>query len=211
MNLNRLTPEKRFAVTSEQNLARLRQAKENALRRRWWADKRKEYFTEASARFFYPGIADRYDRVISALSIAPPCTLEEVKKVVTPNAWATIQSIGSFSTQTQPEHYRDVLADWWVSRVKRLGLNARIIVPAGRPSYRHVQVEGLAVARWLAAVEWHDAREFVRFCWSRQAQPRVFNPFLPDDFEQKNRLDYHGNEIPKGQPWTAWCPPKDRQ
>lgn len=38
-------------------------------------------------------------------------------------------------------------------------------------------------------------REWVRLCWKYGCQPRVFNPFLPNDFEQRNSLDHFGNNL----------------
>lgn len=37
-----------------------------------------------------------------------------------------------------------------------------------------------------------DLVEQVRLCWARGVNPRVYNPFLPHDFESKHGLDYHG-------------------
>lgn len=34
--------------------------------------------------------------------------------------------------------------------------------------------------------------EWVRMCWARHTNPRVYNPFLPSDFEDKHGLDYFG-------------------
>lgn len=38
-------------------------------------------------------------------------------------------------------------------------------------------------------------REQVRLCWARGVQPRVFMPNLPVGFEEKNGLDYFGNDL----------------
>jgi hypothetical protein len=38
-------------------------------------------------------------------------------------------------------------------------------------------------------------REWVRRCWKRGLQPRVYNAFLPHGYEEKNGLDYFGNEL----------------
>jgi hypothetical protein len=37
-------------------------------------------------------------------------------------------------------------------------------------------------------------REWVRRCWSKGLQPRVFQAFLPHDYEAKHGLDYFGGE-----------------
>lgn len=37
-------------------------------------------------------------------------------------------------------------------------------------------------------------REWVRLCWSRGVNPRVYFPHLPHGYEEKNGLDFFGNE-----------------
>jgi hypothetical protein len=41
-------------------------------------------------------------------------------------------------------------------------------------------------------------KEWVRRCWKKGVNPRVFNPYLPHGFEEANGLDYFGNEVKKG-------------
>jgi hypothetical protein len=38
-------------------------------------------------------------------------------------------------------------------------------------------------------------REWVRLCWKRGVNPRVYNPFLPHEFEAIAGLDYFGNDL----------------
>jgi hypothetical protein len=40
-------------------------------------------------------------------------------------------------------------------------------------------------------------REWVRSCWKRGVNPRVYNPFLPVGYEEKAGLDYFGGEKAK--------------
>lgn len=37
-------------------------------------------------------------------------------------------------------------------------------------------------------------REWVRMCWKRGVNPRVYNPFLPHGYEEKHGLDFFGGE-----------------
>lgn len=39
-----------------------------------------------------------------------------------------------------------------------------------------------------------DMREWVRACWTRGVNPRVYNPFLPADYEERVGLDFFGGE-----------------
>jgi hypothetical protein len=38
-------------------------------------------------------------------------------------------------------------------------------------------------------------REWVRRCWARGVNPRVYFPFLPHGFEERNGLDFFGNDL----------------
>lgn len=38
-------------------------------------------------------------------------------------------------------------------------------------------------------------REIVQFCWRSGANPRVYFPMLPHGFEEKNGLDFFGNDL----------------
>lgn len=38
-------------------------------------------------------------------------------------------------------------------------------------------------------------REQVRWCWANGMQPRVFNPFLPHGYEEREGLDYFGHDL----------------
>jgi hypothetical protein len=38
-------------------------------------------------------------------------------------------------------------------------------------------------------------KDWVKSCWKRGVNPRVYNPFLPAGFEEKVGLDYFGNEV----------------
>ncbi len=37
-------------------------------------------------------------------------------------------------------------------------------------------------------------REWVRLCWKRGVNPRVYNPYLPHGYEEQNGLDFFGGE-----------------
>ncbi len=40
-----------------------------------------------------------------------------------------------------------------------------------------------------------ELREIVKFCWGSGANPRVYFPMLPHGFEERNGLDFFGNDI----------------
>jgi len=42
-------------------------------------------------------------------------------------------------------------------------------------------------------------REWIRLCWKRGVNPRVYNPFLPHGLEEKLEIDYFGNDLRKGE------------
>lgn len=41
--------------------------------------------------------------------------------------------------------------------------------------------------------------EIVRTCWARGVNPRVYYPFLPHDFEERNGFDYFGKQLSREQ------------
>lgn len=43
-------------------------------------------------------------------------------------------------------------------------------------------------------------KEWVRLCWKRQVNPRVYNPWLPPDLEERLGLDHFGHEVRPGPP-----------
>jgi len=43
-------------------------------------------------------------------------------------------------------------------------------------------------------------REWVKSCWKRGVNPRVYQPFLPTGYEESVGLDYFGNDRPPAEP-----------
>lgn len=60
-------------------------------------------------------------------------------------------------------------------------LRARVATPADVELLKRLPGPGL--------------REEVRWCWANGMQPRVFNPFLPHGFEEREGLDYFGCDL----------------
>ena len=44
----------------------------------------------------------------------------------------------------------------------------------------------------------HDdaLRNYLKACWSRALNPRVFNPLLPQGLEERLKIDYQGRDKP---------------
>lgn len=92
------------------------------------------------------------------------------------------------------------------------GIRAEVVHCPGRPPDGRLQASCLAwwpgyYDRFVVRVWAHpcDAeilpdlpapplREQVRLCWKAGVNPRVFNPFLPHDYEERVGLDYCGGE-----------------
>lgn len=45
-------------------------------------------------------------------------------------------------------------------------------------------------------------REWVRKCWARGVNPRVYLPFLPHGYEEEAGLDFFGGDLKNGVPWS---------
>lgn len=101
------------------------------------------------------------------------------------------RTLHPFHTQTASDLYAHVLADWSALTYQRAGFDAQV---------RPVKVSyGTTYEVWVRAantvfslVHPQTTRDFVKFCWGRGANPRVYNPFIPYGFEEANKLDYFG-------------------
>jgi hypothetical protein len=83
--------------------------------------------------------------------------------------------------------------------------------PVGKPRTDRwgVQYQDYGVFAPTNAVGWEmlrlrpgpSLREWIRGCWARQVNPRVYNPWLPAGLEDRLGLDYFGNDLrPVGTP-----------
>lgn len=91
-----------------------------------------------------------------------------------------------------------------------LGLVARVVREAREPTLRgygdsrdpfvsfHVEAEFATNLDIEIVMRRNERllplREWVRGCWARGCQPRVFSPHLPHGYEEQNRLDFFGGE-----------------
>lgn len=90
--------------------------------------------------------------------------------------------------------YAECLAQIDVASLVHLGIGTRI-ERTDRGSDVLVQVSeplDVEVARRRARM---PLREFVRLCWSMSCQPRVFDPFLPHGYEEREGLDFFGRDL----------------
>lgn len=92
--------------------------------------------------------------------------------------------------------YAQCQAKLTLAELEPFKVEARIEEKA-RESLVWVKVAEALDAEILRRSAYLSMRDWVRLCWKFGCQPRVFNPYLPHDFEAKNGLDYFGNEVPK--------------
>jgi hypothetical protein len=52
----------------------------------------------------------------------------------------------------------------------------------------------------VKAVGTWTLREWVRRCWKIGSNPRVYNPFLPHGFEEREGISYHGEDLRRRTP-----------
>lgn len=102
----------------------------------------------------------------------------------------------SYSTQTQSEKYAFEKARQYVDIAEFHGLTADVITDAD--GNHNVYVSCSADAWTILKLKpGPNLKDWLRLCWKRGVNPRVYNPFLPHGLEEKLGIDYQGNEIKK--------------
>ena len=131
--------------------------------------------------------------------------------------WLLYDSVSECSYHTQgfgARKYAENAAQQYVDKAEANGVRAEIreIVTTHddhrghKNSFADFQVwvccsqDGLNILRYKPQIE---LREWVRLCWKRGSNPRVYNPWLPHEYEEKNGLDYFGNDLRKKESKTA--------
>ena len=112
----------------------------------------------------------------------------------------------TYSTQTRPAKYAQEAANIMVADVEARGCQAcvrpRELRRVGAYATPHQDFEvwvnvdevGAEILRRKPGL---DLREWVRMCWWRGVNPRVYSPFLPIGLEERWGLDYFGNDLRK--------------
>ena len=115
----------------------------------------------------------------------------------------------TWSTQTCPSHYAKGHAESILDEAIFNGLIAEVRTEGESRSYRGgIYYQDYAVWAATSLQGWRLLRykpklslcEWVRLCWKRGVNPRVYNPFLPVGYEEKVGLDFFGGEFRKEQP-----------
>jgi hypothetical protein len=114
----------------------------------------------------------------------------------------TVSRASNWGSQTQPSKYAEVHAESRADIGRALGLRAEVRPTelhqiGGRYPCQHVDYGvfcNTSQAGWEVALrkggDLVPLREWVLRCWRRGANPRVYYPWLPHDFEAKNGLHY---------------------
>lgn len=104
------------------------------------------------------------------------------------------------------DRYTRNAAQAYVDKATHYGLRAEVR-PVGEPSrcaygivhqdygvFADVDETGWALVDYKPDV---PLRDWVKGCWKRGVNPRVYNPFLPHGLEEKLGLDHFGNDLPE--------------
>jgi hypothetical protein len=93
------------------------------------------------------------------------------------------------------ERYTGGLADIDLGFVESHGIEAAVVHDSnGLDSYDVlVMVEDSIDVEILKAQDF-SIRDFLKACWSRALDPRVFNPYLPHGLEEKLGIDFQGRD-----------------
>ncbi len=135
----------------------------------------------------------RLDQVKSDLyTVAPLTALSDG-----PKSWHALSSVwvSTYGSQTNARFYAESNAKIHALEAAMSGAEARVVEGTSFPQF-NVEVlvaspRDVEVCRYGRGL---SQREWVRQCWKLGANPRVFDPFLPHGFEERNGLDYCGNE-----------------
>ncbi len=82
----------------------------------------------------------------------------------------------------------DMETEWLDSLGVRWRLDGEIMLVA-------LDLVGVEMLRYHPKSQ--SLRDWVKGCWRRGVNPRVYSPYLPHEFEQQNGLDYFGNDLKK--------------
>lgn len=108
-----------------------------------------------------------------------------------------------YSTQTNPSYYAKNSAEAKADQARANGFQAEV-KPIGPYEYiSGTTYQDYGVFVNTTEIGWEmlkrrpgpGLKEWVRMCWKRGVNPRVYNPFLPPGIEEKLGLDYFGNEV----------------
>jgi hypothetical protein len=176
-------------------------------------DKAKKVLDEAA----YQEIVDRHSKPATEAYQAAVAHMEacrealyklapEAEVKIEEGAWKLLDSrwASTYRTTNSGEQYAQCSAEFVADRCRAFNVPVevrRVERERDRWHERHDDFEiYAAVAEDLDIVilkhksDGMTLREWVKRCWARGCQPRVFHPFLDPDFEAKNGLDYFGGE-----------------
>ena len=182
---------------------------------------RKFIMAEAMAEF--PELCDHFETEAEAvvggwrsLEKAADAKLNELAAGIEPQPgteWNRADVVNSTSYNTQgfgAHSYARGAAESYVPHYVQNGLKAKVEVHRwdDRPDYKPLYGKRSDIADYVVMVK-ADAldieiakhrpgmttREWVKWCWGNGKNPRVFQPMLPQGYEEAHGLDYFGGEV----------------
>lgn len=132
-------------------------------------------------------------------------TLAETTEIPITEEMTLVDSVHAhYPNQTSPHTYSRALAEAKADYARKYGIEVEVkfyrdeYLP-GKFSDKYEVYMKTTPMGWeilqrrpgVGIVEW------VRLCWKRGANPRVFQPFLPHGFEEKHGITYQGEYINK--------------
>lgn len=107
-----------------------------------------------------------------------------------------LESIYGGAYRSCGDHYSQWAAEIRAEEVGLLGIKADVRLGSCRDYEVFVFVEDPEVdVEILKRKRAFSLRDWVKACWRRGANPRVFQPFLPYGIEAKMGLDYYGRDL----------------
>lgn len=112
-------------------------------------------------------------------------------------------SVGDYHTQGfGAERYARAAAEQLMDKALSFGVKARVervvrpstVIKSGLVSFQVTAMVSDSIDVEIIKNKQESLRDWLKNCWKRGVNPRVYNPWLPPGLEDKMGLDYFGNE-----------------
>lgn len=144
-------------------------------------------------------ISDGFKEQLNALAESAAVHAGEMRLFT--SVWSSTYNSQGFGALKYAKNNAEQYAD--LARYHDIACDVRLTNERSEPTYGvhhgtyevRVGVESEIDLEILRRKPGPTLREWVRMCWQRGVNPRVYNPFLPHGYEEQNGLDYHGNDL----------------
>ena len=134
-------------------------------------------------------------------------TLAETTEIPPSDEFVMVDAVNvnSYPNQTSPHTYARASAEAKADYARKYGIEVEVRRFTDETTLPDYKIEKYGVFMKTTALGWEilqrrpgvTIQEWLRLCWKRGANPRVFNPFLPHGLEEKWGITYQGEYVRK--------------